>query len=70
MTNHSSIITILNLAITRIMKKTRITITHQLEKTQHHFVVVNPVKLNSSEVNEFIKTMGVEMVFLNGELYK
>ena len=42
---------ILNLARTRIMKKTRITITHQLEKTQHHFMVVRPDKLTSSEVD-------------------
>jgi hypothetical protein len=52
------------------MKKTRITITHQLEKTQHHFVVVNPDKLTSLEVDKIKKEMGVEMVFVNGRLYK
>ena len=61
---------ILNLARTRIMKKTRITIVHQLEKTQHHFMVENPDKLSSSEVNRIKIEMGVEMVFVNGRLYK
>lgn len=70
MTNHNSIITILNLARTRIMKKTRITIINQLEKTQHHFMVVNPDKLTCSEVDRIKKTMGVEMVFVNGRFYK
>lgn len=61
---------ILNLAKTNNMKKTRITITHQLEKTQHHFMVINPDKLTSYEVNRIKKKMGVEMVFVNGRLYK
>jgi hypothetical protein len=61
---------ILNLARTNIMKKTRITITHQLEKSQHHFMVVNPDKLSSSEVERIKLEMGVEMVFVNGRLYK
>ena len=52
------------------MKKTRITITHQLERTQHHFIVVNPDKLTSLEVDRVKKTMRVEMVFVNGRLYK
>lgn len=52
------------------MKKTKISITHQLEKTQHHFMVVNPNKLNTSEVERIKKIMGVEMVFVNGRLYK
>ena len=33
------------------MKKTRITITHQVEKTQHHFLVDNPDKLTNSDVD-------------------
>ena len=33
------------------MKRTRIEITHRLEKTQHHFEVENPDKLLSSEVD-------------------
>lgn len=52
------------------MKKTKITITHQIEKTQHHFMVVNPDKLTSSEVERIKKVMAVEMVFVNGRLYK
>ncbi len=52
------------------MKKIRIEITHQLEKTQHHFMVVNPDKLTSLEVEKIKKEMGVEMVFVNGRLYK
>lgn len=52
------------------MKKTRISITHHIEKTQHHFVVDNPDKLNISEVNRIKKVMAVEMVFVNGKLYK
>ena len=52
------------------MKKTRISITHQLEKTQHHFLVENPDKLNSSEIDKIKNEMGVEMVFVNGRLYK
>ena len=52
------------------MKKTKIDITHKVEKTQHHFMVVNPDKLSSSEVVRIKKEMGVEMVFVNGRLYK
>jgi hypothetical protein len=52
------------------MKKTRITITHQIEKTHHHFMVVNPDKLTSAEVDRIKREMGVEMVFVNGRLYK
>jgi hypothetical protein len=52
------------------MKKTKIEITHQLEKTVHYFWVVDPNKLSNEEV-EFIKMeMGVTMVFVNGRLYK
>jgi hypothetical protein len=52
------------------MKKTRITITHQIEKTQHHFMVGNPDRLTSLEVEKIKKIMGIEMVFVNGRLYK
>ena len=52
------------------MKKTKIAITHQLEKTQHHFMVINPEKLTSSEVEKIKKVMGVEVLFINGRLYK
>lgn len=62
-------ISILNLAPIN-MKKTRIIITHQLEKTQHHYMVTNPDKLTSAEVERIKKAMRVEMVFVNGRLYK
>jgi hypothetical protein len=52
------------------MKKTRITITHQIEKTLHHFMIENPYKLSSLEVDKIKKEMGVEVVFVNGRLYK
>ncbi len=52
------------------MKKTRIKITHQLEKTIHHFLVVNPNKLSTEEVERIREKMGVDMVFVNGKLYK
>jgi hypothetical protein len=52
------------------MKKTRITITHQIEKTQHHFMVVDADKLSNFEVDRIKKVMAVEMVFVNGRLYK
>ena len=51
------------------MKKTRIEITHQIEKTKHVFYVINPDKLNSFEAERIKKGMGVEMVFVNGKLY-
>ena len=52
------------------MKKTRIEITHQIEKTKHVFYVINPDKLNDFEVERIKKGMGVAMIFVNGKLYK
>jgi hypothetical protein len=52
------------------MKKTRIKITHQLEKTVHHFLVVNPNKLSYDEVNRICDKMNVTSLFINGKLYK
>jgi hypothetical protein len=60
---------ILNLAPIS-MKKTRIEITHQIEKTKHVFYVINPDKLNRFDAERIKKEMGVEMIFLNGKLYK
>lgn len=60
---------ILNLARTN-MKKTKINITHQVEKTKHSFLVVNPEKLTNFEVEKIKKKMNVEMVFVSGRLYK
>ncbi len=52
------------------MKKTKINITHQVEKTKHSFLVVNPEKLTNFEVEKIKKKMNVEMVFVSGRLYK
>jgi hypothetical protein len=60
---------ILNLAQIN-MKKERIEITHQIEKTKYVFYVIDQDKLNNSEVEIIKKEMGVEMVFVNGRLYK
>lgn len=51
------------------MKKTRITITHQLEKIKHTFLVVNPEKLSRIESERIMQKMGVSMLFVNGKLY-
>ena len=42
---------ILNLVPINV-KKTRIEITHQIEKTKHVFYVINPDKLNSFDGSE------------------
>ena len=60
---------ILNLAQIN-MKKERIEITHQIEKAKYVFYVIDQDKLNNSEVEIIKKEMGVEMVFVNGRLYK
>ena len=60
---------ILNLVLIN-MKKTRIEITHQIEKTKHVFYVIDQDKLNNSEVETIKMEMGVSMVFVNGKLYK
>jgi hypothetical protein len=52
------------------MKKTQISISHNLDKTQHNFEVENSDKLTCLEVDRVKKEMGVEMVFVNGKLYK
>lgn len=52
------------------MKKTRITITHNIEKPQYYFMVLNPNKLSSLEVELIKWEMGVEMLFINGRLYR
>jgi hypothetical protein len=43
------------------MKKIKIAITHQVEKTNHYFTVGNPDNLTSSEVDRIKKVMCVEM---------
>jgi hypothetical protein len=52
------------------MKKTRIEIMHQIEKTKYVFYVIDQDKLNNNEVESIKKEMGVVMVFVNGRLYK
>ncbi len=47
------------------MKKTRIEITHQIEKTKHVFYVINPDNLNSFEIERIKKGM----IFVNGKQY-
>ena len=52
------------------MKKTRIKITHQIDKTVHHFLVVNPDRLLKKEVEKICNNMNVSALFVNGKLYK
>lgn len=52
------------------MKKTRITITHQLEKTKHVFFVQDPFLLTQKEKVKIMDKMNVKMLFVNGKLYK
>jgi hypothetical protein len=52
------------------MKKTRIKITHQLEKTNHVFLVHNPSSLSQKEKDMIMAKMNVEMLFVHGRLYK
>lgn len=52
------------------MKKTRITITHQLEKTNHLFLVQDPNRLTKIEKERIMAKMNVEILFINGRLYK
>ncbi len=52
------------------MKKVRITIKHQLDRTFHTFLVVNPDKLTQEEVEHIKFKMGVSALFVNGKVYK
>lgn len=52
------------------MKKTRITITHQLEKTTHVFLVQDPNRLTKIEKERIMAKMNVEILFIHGKLYK
>ncbi|WP_264521770.1 hypothetical protein [Flavobacterium sp. N1994] len=52
------------------MKKTRITITHQLEKTKHFFMVLDPNRLTQKEKERIMAKMNVEILFVNGKIYK
>ena len=61
----------LNSALTKRykMKKTRITITHQLEKTKHVFLIQDPNRLTQKEKDRIMAKMNVEMLFVNGKIY-
>jgi hypothetical protein len=52
------------------MKKTRITITHQLKNTNHVFLVQDPNRLTKIEKERIMAKMNVEILFINGRLYK
>ena len=52
------------------MKKTKITIKHQLEKSDHHFLVMDPNKLSYKEVERIKEKMNVDLVFVNGKIYR
>jgi hypothetical protein len=52
------------------MKKKRITITHQLEKTKHIFLVLDANRLTQQEKERIMTKMNVEMLLINGRLYK
>jgi len=52
------------------MKKKKIKITHQVEKTVHQFLVVNPFKLTTEEVDRIKLKMGVDSLFVNGKYYR
>ncbi len=49
------------------MKK--IKITHQLEKTVHHFTVKNSKYLTQEEVNKICEKMGVHTLLVEGRIY-
>jgi hypothetical protein len=52
------------------MKKTRIKITHQIDKTVHHFLVLDPNNLTKDEVKRICAGMNVTALFINGKMYK
>jgi hypothetical protein len=52
------------------MKKTRITIMHQLEKTKHVFLVQDPNRLTQREKERIMVKINVDMLFINGRIYK
>lgn len=51
------------------MKKTRIKITHQVDKTIHHFHVLDPNNLSKDEVQRICLKMNVTALFINGRFY-
>lgn len=47
-----------------------ITITHQTERTQHHYTVKNPDSLTRAEVNNICQDMYVRAILVNGKFYE
>ena len=52
------------------MKKTKIIIKHQIEKSDHYFLVMDPNKLSNQEVEYIKMEMGVTIVYVNGKIYR
>jgi hypothetical protein len=52
------------------MEKKKISIIHQLDKTKHTFLVINPDSLTQEEVKHICKRMGVTAILINGKLYR
>ena len=50
------------------MKK--IKITHQIDKTVHHFFVGDPDRLTTDEVKRICEGMNVTSLLINGKMYK
>lgn len=48
---------------------TRIKITHQIDKTVHHFLVNDPDNLSKDEVKRICEGMNVTSLFVNGKMY-
>ncbi len=51
------------------MKKLKIYITHQLEKTKHSFMVENPDILTPEKVSRICQKMEVTSLLVNGRFY-
>jgi hypothetical protein len=47
----------------------KIKITHQSEKTVHHFTVKNNKFLTQKEVNKICEKMGVHALLVEGKIY-
>lgn len=52
------------------MEKKKISITHQLDKTKHTFLVVNPDSLTQEEIKRICAKMGVTAILINSRLYR
>jgi hypothetical protein len=52
------------------MKKTKILITHQEDKTFHKFKVLDESKLTTKEVKRICVKMNVKAIFIKGKYYE